>query len=130
MPCPPYRSRPDAGQLIDCAATTTGGAGVIGILVEHRAGLDDLSDERLVALLELALAKGAKVNEANAKGETALHAAVREQSSDVVDWLLTNEATVDMPTTTGETPLHFAVRAGDVSIVKRLSSPSTPSPSL
>lgn len=106
--------------LIDASATTADGAGVIGLLVQHRAGIDDLSDERLVALLELALAKGAQVNEANALGETALHAAVRQQSSDVIDWLLTNEATVDMPTTAGETPLHFAVRAGDISIVKRL----------
>jgi ankyrin repeat protein len=59
------------------------------------------------------LARGARVDDANVAGETALLAAARRGHADAVSLLLAAGARIDRANAAGETALHVAGLAGD-----------------
>lgn len=71
-------------------------------------------------LLPRLLHAGAPVDQQNYTGETALHAAVRQNNLDGVRQLLQAGATVDASDRRIWTPLHLATRYGNVDIVRLL----------
>ena len=72
-------------------------------------------------VVELLLQGGASVNSANpTKGETALHLAARQGSTDMVDVILRFKPELNILSTEGFAPLHLAAMFGHVRAVTRL----------
>jgi hypothetical protein len=72
--------------------------------------------------LTFMLAKGARPDMQNAKGETALSLAAQLDWTDGARELLSHGATVDLPNQRGETPLILAVQLHNISMVRLLLS--------
>ncbi len=71
-------------------------------------------------VVQLLLSKGARVNNVNHSGETALHIASRKKYKDIVRALLGAGAEVNIQDKRGSTPLMKAALKGDVEIVNTL----------
>ena len=56
----------------------------------------------------------------DSSGETALHAAVRQEQLEIIDVLLAAKANVNVQNVHGRTPLHEAVSMGQELIVHKL----------
>jgi len=74
----------------------------------------------LVELTTLALKRGAKVNDTQDSGETALCAAAHSGSLEVAKLLLEHNAEVDKTNMRGETALHAAAHSGSLEVAKLL----------
>jgi uncharacterized protein len=71
-------------------------------------------------MVELLLRSGAKVNDVNYSGETALHYAAGKGFTDIVKILINNKADVNARTEIDMTPLKLAAGAGKSDIVALL----------
>jgi ankyrin repeat protein len=74
-----------------------------------------------VATVKNLLSKGVSPNTTDPKGDPMLNLAIKDKSVDVINLLITNQATdVDLSNKSGETPLMIASINGDLPVVKSL----------
>ena len=76
------------------------------------AGGDERPEAEFVEALKLCLDKGADVNAANDRGDTAMHAAAQRGSDKIVQFLADHGARLDLKNKSGRTPLDLAMGIG------------------
>ncbi|XP_057313101.1 serine/threonine-protein phosphatase 6 regulatory ankyrin repeat subunit B-like isoform X3 [Hydractinia symbiolongicarpus] len=67
-------------------------------------------------VVEMLIKSGARINEENMEGDTALHVAIKHRNYPVVKMLIQNGAFVEVKNEAGETPLHLAIKYMTVAI--------------
>lgn len=82
--------------------------------------LVQLVERRCIVAVREAIADGANLEDADDAGKTALHCAVMQLSSSIVDLLIESGAPVDAQNKWGRTPLWYAAKKRREALVKRL----------
>jgi len=117
----------DGLRPIHCAVRT-GLVELVELLIQHGANIDaaDVFGNRPLHeavshgrnVVQLLVQRGAKLNVQNIDGKTPLHIAVERQQSDVIVFLLSQDADVGLTDVWRNTPLHyFTIELGAVSEV-------------
>jgi ankyrin repeat protein len=113
-------------------AAKRGNLGVVGLLLERGATVDDENAESFTALhgaaqngheavVRVLADKGATINQQTKQGVTALHVAAYNSHEAVVRVLAEKGATINQQTKGGVTALHFAAENGHEAVVRVLA---------
>lgn len=78
------------------------------------AGGEERPEAEFVEAIRLCLDKGADINGANSRGETAMHAAAQRGADQIVQFLAERGAKLDLKNKAGKTPLDLALGIGGV----------------
>ncbi len=100
----------DAGA--DATLSMTNGSNPVMILAGARVGPGPGGADEAVAALRLLAGHGVNLNAANARGETALHAAARQGSNAIVRALVGLGADLNATDSSGKTALDLAMQPG------------------
>ena len=90
--------------------------------VDYQIELWKALEDNNIKMLEVCIASGADVNEANIKRELPIHYAIGLGDTALVEVLLQSRADINKTDNKGESPLHKAVSSGNLEMTKKVLS--------